>query len=218
MMDSNAASPSARAQAGLSITASFELDHEVWGQPGQLEIEFGERMWNQTFDVDEGVIDPVVWDNGTATRGVSFAALDKGGNVEGEQGYLSIEESWELSEENRSLQFLVGTTGQWAQQQTALSWYALGFQLGATFETQLDDSLSLAVGLGMTPQRASKSLVEFLDAGSPSGRVYRWADDGDLVAALLTSVTSLCDALVVHIIGEAWSLDASSSDLDPKDR
>ena len=69
-------------QAGLSITSSFELDHEVWGQPGQLEIEFGERMWNQTFDVDEGVIDPVVWDNGTATRGVSFAALDKGGNVE----------------------------------------------------------------------------------------------------------------------------------------
>ena len=171
-------------QAGLSITSSFELDHEVWGQPGQLEIEFGERMWNQTFDVDEGVIDPVVWDNGTATRGVSFAALDQGGNVEGEQGYLSIEESWELSEENRSLQFLVGTTGQWAQQQTALSWYALGFQLGAHFEANLNDSLSLAVGLGMTPQRASRSLVEFLDVGSPSGRVYRWADDGDLVAAL----------------------------------
>ena len=170
-------------QAGLSITSSFELDHEVWGQPGQLEIEFGERMWNQTFDVDEGVIDPVVWDNGTATR-KSFAALDKGGNVEGEQGYLSIEESWELSEENRSLQFLVGTTGQWAQQQSALSWYALGFQLGAHFEANLNDSPSLAVGLGMIPQRASKSLVEFLDAGSPSGRVYRWADDGDLVAAL----------------------------------
>ena len=107
-----------------------------------------------------------------------------------------------MSEENRSFQFLVGTTGQWAQQQSALSWYALGFQLGAHFEANLNDSLSLAVGLGMTPQRASKSLVEFLDVGSPSGEVYRWVDDGDW-SLRSTSVASLCDALMVHIIGEA---------------
>ena len=188
-------------QSGLSITSSFELEHEVWGQPGQLEIEFGERMWNQTFDVDEGVIDPVVWDNGTATRGVSFAALDQGGNVEGEQGYLSVEERWGLAGENRSLQFLVGTTGQWAQQQTALSWYALGFQLGANFEAKLR----------RFAKPCSRSWDDTSKSEQESGRISRcwfafWRGfiAGPMMetsSLLSTSVTSLCDALVVHIIG-----------------
>ena len=84
------------------------------------------------------------------------------------------------------------------------------------FEAKLSDSLSLAVGLGMTPQRASKAWSNSR-CWFALWRVYRWVDDGDLAAAI-DEVTQLCGALEAHIIGETWLLDAASSDLDSRDR
>ena len=113
-------------QSGLSITSSFVWDHEVFGRPAQLALDFGERFWRQIFEIDDSVLDPVVWDDGGSVQAISFATLDNGKQeVRGEQGYLSVQETWDLDDENQRFHFLAGAIGQWTQSRTTLAWYAL---------------------------------------------------------------------------------------------
>ena len=169
-------------EEGLSFTAQVSYEHELFGEASALKLEVGERAWVRSLSNASTLWDSVVWNNGSETLPISLAVRDRGDRTSGEQGYFEAIETWSHLAASRRYALSLGSVTQWVQAQSSQSWLAMGLKFGALASFELSESMLLNLGFGTVPQPASKSLVEFLDDGSPSGNYYRWDDDGDLTA------------------------------------
>ena len=169
--------------AGLTLTSSLRYHHHLLGADAQLHVELGERIWERRFPEVNPLRDSVSWQNGDSRLPISLSRLEEGSAVKGEQGYAKLVETLEFTRDGIHYDFSVGGQTQWVQALKKHSWAAIGIHLGAALEYRFENELRLNVGLGLVPQEASTSLVEFLDDESPSGHEYRWNDDGDFIAS-----------------------------------
>ena len=168
---------------GLTVTSSLDYRHRLFGADAQLRVELGERIWERRFAESSPIWDSVTWQDEEIRSPISLAVLEKGSSVNGEQGYAKLTETLALQRDGIRYEFLAGGQTQWVQGASRNAWKAIGVHLGTALEYRFENQLRLNVGLGVVPQEASASLVEFLDDGSPRGNHYRWNDDGDFIAS-----------------------------------